>query len=129
MVSDGRAMSRSCVAVTVILPATGSARKTAALIRRRAAESRKRIGEGTIDAPHNAGQARSWTYGIGRSPSHFTFHVPSCGKPGALTFGAPSQPPAIKPTALNSDAFTGKYAGHVFGSFGRRTKPLLRKRA
>jgi len=43
---------------------------------------------------------------------------PSCGNPGALISGAPSQPAAIKAIAARKELLTGRYAGQPMGSFG-----------
>jgi LacI family transcriptional regulator len=58
--------------------------------------------------PRRRGADADSPHGIRFKPSHLTLQVPSCGKPGALTGGAPSQPAAINPTAASSDAFTGR---------------------
>ena len=54
------------------------------------------------------GRMRAGAYGMRLKPSARTVQRPSFGKPGAGPSGAPSQPPAIVPTASSSDAFTGR---------------------
>ncbi len=65
------------------------------------AKSSLRIGKRYIrmDKPRH--------HGMGRMPSHFTFQVPSLGKPGFLTV-QPSQPAHMRATAVNKPPLPGR---------------------
>src|SRR5688572_13188531 len=47
------------------------------------------------------------SYGMGRNPSHLTFHLPSLGIPGLIVLH-PSYPAHIKATAASSPPLPGK---------------------